>query len=194
MRLEDGETTAVILGRWQPVHQGHRAALISICERFDRVMVGIGSSNVYDYRNPFHINEVEEMIHLVLRDFSNYSLVSVIDMPDDDAWCREVQHRFGEPDVFFTANPYVTHLLKNQFRLAHPATVIPDVRKVAVSATMVREALARGTDWRGLLPEAIAGYIQAHHLDERFRRDFGLHTLMMETIVVQPPDAASTIG
>ena len=173
-----------MLGRWQPVHLGHRAALSALCERFDRVLVGIGSSNVSDYRNPFRHEEVEEMLRLVLEPYDNYSLIAVPDHTDDDAWRREIRAAFGEPDVLFTANPYVTHLLHEIFSIAHPASVIPAERKTAVSATMVRRGLARGNGWEPFLPVEIAAYIRDRGLDARFRREFGLQTLMMETIVV----------
>lgn len=175
---------AAMLGRWQPVHLGHRAALISLCEQYDRVVVGIGSSNIHDYRNPFSQREVEDMLNLVLAPFDNFTLIPIPDQHDDAAWCRTISASFGRPDVLFTANPYVAHLLKDTFALAHPASVIPAERKTAVSATMVRRALARGADWQPLLPGEVAAYIRTHRLDDRFRRDFGLQTLMMETVVV----------
>jgi hypothetical protein len=48
---------------------------------------------------------------------------------------------------------------------------------------MVRREMARGDDWQALVPEEIAEYITAEHLDERFRREFGLQALAIETIV-----------
>ena len=48
---------------------------------------------------------------------------------------------------------------------------------------MVRRELARGGDWRALVPPEIVDYIITHHLDERFRREFGLETLALDSVV-----------
>jgi nicotinamide mononucleotide adenylyltransferase len=48
---------------------------------------------------------------------------------------------------------------------------------------MVRREMAQGDSWRALVPEEIADYIMAKRLDERFRREFGLQALAMDTIV-----------
>ena len=176
--------SAAILGRWQPVHLGHQAALQSLCERFERVTIGIGSSNVTDYRSPFALDHIRAMLHLALDGFSNYRIIPIPDDPDDAAWQQSVRIAFSQPDVLFTANPWVAHLLEDTFPLAHPAAAIPPGRRVKVSGTMVRRALARGAEWQQLLPPPVADYLAAHGLEKTFRARFGLHTLAMETVVV----------
>jgi nicotinamide-nucleotide adenylyltransferase len=174
----------VILGRWQPVHLGHRAALYALCDQFDEVLVGIGSSNIHDYRNPFRLPEVIEMLHLTLSNYHNYRLVPIEDTPDDETWCRKALTLFGHPSYFVTANPYVASLLVDLFPLAHPAQFIPEEQKIPISGTVVRRELARGDRWVELIPAEIAAYIRTRQLDVRFRERFGLHTLTMETIIV----------
>lgn len=124
------------------------------------------------------------MLLLPLESFDNYELIPIPDIEDDAVWCREIKKKIGEPDVFFTANPYVFALLNEDFYIAHPASVIPDSRKTPVSATLVRKALARGEGWEAFLPASISRYILENRLDVRFRQNFGLQTLMMETVVV----------
>jgi nicotinamide mononucleotide adenylyltransferase len=48
---------------------------------------------------------------------------------------------------------------------------------------MVRKTMARGGDWRDLVPKEVADYITARQLDERFRREFGLQTLALDANV-----------
>jgi nicotinamide-nucleotide adenylyltransferase len=45
---------------------------------------------------------------------------------------------------------------------------------------MVRRAMARGEDWRTLVPTAVARWLDERRLVERFRREFGLATLALE--------------
>jgi hypothetical protein len=40
--------------------------------------------------------------------------------------------------------------------------------------------MARGEDWRALVPPAIAGYLDRNGLVDRFRREFGLATLALD--------------
>ena len=51
-----------------------------------------------------------------------------------------------------------------------------------IDGTLVRLAMARGADWQSLVPATVADYIQANGLDQRFRREFGLQTLAMDSL------------
>ncbi|MCJ7701514.1 MAG: adenylyltransferase/cytidyltransferase family protein [Anaerolineales bacterium] len=175
---------AAILGRWQPVHLGHQAALQSLCSRFDRVVIGIGSSNIHDYRNPFSLAEVKDMLRLSIGNYTNFTLLPIPDIIDDRAWCKEVVNTFGQLEYFITANPYVKTLLDDNYLVSHPANFIPEERKIAVSASMVRRQMAQGGDWPTLVPQKVSQYILTQNLDERFRKEFGLHTLAIELMIV----------
>jgi len=176
--------TAAVLGRWQPVHTGHQAVLQSLCEKYTSVVVGIGSSNIDDYRSPFALADVECMLRLALDGFDNYSLIPVPDLPDDGAWTRRAIDLIRRPDIFFTANPYVRSLFAGRLPLAHPVEAIPRGRRTPVTGTQVRRELARGDGWIPLVPPAVADYLIENGLDTLFRTTYGLHTLAMETIVI----------
>ncbi len=184
MPNQKGENSVAILGRWQPVHLGHQAALQALCERFENVLVGIGSANVHDYRNPFSLGEVTEMLRLSLAAYSNYRLAPIPDVHAEPEWRRLAIDTFGNSARLVTANPYVRSLLEGQFSISRPVDFIPNDRKIAVTATMVRREMARGGNWQSLVPAETAAYILQNRLDQRFRREFGLHTLAMETIIV----------
>lgn len=183
MNLCSHQAYAAILGRWQPVHLGHQAVLTALCERFERVVIGIGSSNIQDYRNPFLVTEVTEMLQLSLPTYTNYTLNPIPDQTRDQDWCRQVVNIFGRPEFFITANPWVKALLEQDYPVAAPVQFVPRPNHIAVSATMVRRNLAQGRGWRDLLPPPVAAYILDNGLDQRFRQQFGLHTLAMETII-----------
>ena len=173
-----------ILGRWQPVHIGHQAAIQSLCAHFHRVVIGIGSSNIHDYRNPFSLDEVKDMLRLSIGKTSNFTLMPIPDMIDDQEWRRKVIHEFGQPEYFITANPYVKSLLNENYLVSHPANFIPEERKIAVSASLVRRQMAQGGDWQSLVPAKVSQYISSQQLDVRFRKEFGLHTLAVELMIV----------
>jgi nicotinamide-nucleotide adenylyltransferase len=184
MANSKNEELVAILGRWQPIHLGHQAALHSLCDQFKQVVIGIGSSNIEDYRNPFTLTEVVDMLNLSLGGYSNFESVPIPDVLDDVAWCEQLGQSIGQLTQFVTANPFVKSLLSDRFTISHPSEFIPDDRKVAISGTMVRREMARGDAWQSLVPAEIANYIIGKQLDSRFRAAYGLQTIAMETIIV----------
>ena len=172
-----------MVARWKPVHLGHLPVLHALCEQAEQAFIGIGSTNRYNARNPFTLDETTDMLNLVLADHDNYTLISVPDLDDGPRWRLMILDLFGPLDAFVTANPYVAHLLMDDYPLIKPVALVAEAHRIAVSGTMVRQEMARGGDWQALVPPEIAHYILENQLDERFRREFGLETLALETVV-----------
>ena len=174
-----------MVARWKPVHLGHTPVLRALC-RADEALIGIGSSNRYNLRNPFTLPETEAMLRLALADHANYRLIPVPDLDDGPRWRSMVYDFFGPLDLFVTDNPYVARLMASDYPIVRPVALVPDDEKVPINGTIVRRTMARGEDWQGLVPAVIAEYITANQLDDRFRREFGLEALALETIVDRP--------
>jgi nicotinamide-nucleotide adenylyltransferase len=172
-----------MIGRWRPVHQGHAVVLRSLCDRAGHALIGVGSSNRYNLRNPFTDQETMDMIRLVLTGRLNYTLIPVPDLDDGPRWREMVLDLFGPLDLFVTENPYVASLLQDDYRIVRPIELISENDRIPLDGTMVRKEMARGDSWRYLVPEAVADYIEAGRLDDRFRREFGLQTLAQDVIV-----------
>jgi nicotinamide-nucleotide adenylyltransferase len=175
-----------MVARWRPVHLGQAAVLHALCDRADTALIGIGSSNRYNLRNPFTAEETMEMIRLVLDGRDNYTLLPVPDLDDGPRWRKMILDLFGPLDLFVTDNPYVTSLMSDDYRVIRPVSLIPEDQKIRVDGTMVRRAMAEGDSWLEMVPAAVADYIIQNQLDQRFRREFGLQTLAMAVIVETP--------
>jgi len=172
-----------MVARWRPVHLGQSPVLRALCDRADHALIGIGSSNRYNLRNPFTLEETGDMIGLVLAERENYTLIPVPDLDDGPRWREMILDLFGPLDLFVTDNPYVASLLAEDYTITRPVTLVPDDEKVPIDGTMVRREMAHGNGWRRLVPDEVADYIAVNQLDERFRREFGLQTLALDTIV-----------
>src|SRR5689334_15734937 len=96
-----------MIARWRPVHLGHASVLRALCRSGKHVLIGIGSSNRYNVRNPFTLEETQHMLNLVLDEFKNYELIPVPDLDDGPRWRLMIKEMFGELDLFVTENPYV---------------------------------------------------------------------------------------
>lgn len=175
-----------MVARWRPVHLGHAPVLRALCDRSDRALIGIGSSNRYNARNPFTLDETVDMIRLVLGARDDYELIPVPDLDDGPRWRAMVRARFGPLDLFVTDNPYVAHLMREVYPVIRPVALLPEPDRVAVSGSMVRKQMAQGDGWQAMVPPQVADYIVERGLDERFRREFGLRTLALEAMIVEP--------
>jgi nicotinamide-nucleotide adenylyltransferase len=169
-----------MIARWKPVHLGHAAVLEALAERAGEVVLGIGSSNRYDLRNPFTPEESEAMIRLVLAGRGACTVLQVPDLGHGPRWRAMVRELLGPLDLFVTANDYVRDLMREVYPVVHPVHLLAPERRVRLDATMVRRAMARGEDWRDMVPPAVAAFLEAEGLDRRFRREFGLATLALD--------------
>jgi nicotinamide-nucleotide adenylyltransferase len=172
-----------MIARWRPVHKGQKAVLRALCCSAGYVLLGIGSSNRYNARNPFTLAETEDMLHLVLEEYDNYRIIPVPDLDDGPCWRAMVLDLFGALDVFVTDNPYVASLLKEDYHLMRPVDLVPPRERIRVDGSMIRVAMARGERWQDGVPAKIARYIEENALDARFRREFGLETLALQTVL-----------
>lgn len=174
-----------LVGRFKPLHNGGALMLESICEAAEHVVIGIGSSNKYDARNPFTAEESRQMIDQTLsKKFSNYSFVFLQDyghipeFADGSKWKSEAVKVYGNLDAFVSGNEYVKKLLEDEYKIVHPSELIPKEKWLWLNATMVRVEMARGDLWKKMVPEPVANYLQDKKLIERFRQEFGLQTLV----------------
>ncbi|MEW6284430.1 MAG: hypothetical protein AB1758_37795 [Candidatus Eremiobacterota bacterium] len=162
-----------MIARWKPVHLGHAAVLQALVSRAREVLIGIGSSNKYDASNPFTAAETAEMIGVVLSGATNFRILEVPDLGHGPRWRAMVTEMFGPLDAFVTANEYVRSLLESDYRVFHPMDLVPPHGWVRVDGTMVRRAMARGENWRDMVPALVAGYLQSRGLVDRLVREFG---------------------
>ena len=169
-----------MIARWKPVHLGHAAVLRALASRADEVLIGIGSSNRVNVRNPFTAEETRAMLALVLEEAAHVTVVDVPDLDDGPRWRAMVVEIFGDLDAFVTANPYVARLLAEDYPILRPVDLVPLDERVPVDGTGVRREMARGEGWRDLVPPEVARYIVEHGLDQRFRNEFGLETLALD--------------
>jgi cytidyltransferase-like protein len=169
-------TVAAIVGKFRPIHLGHQKVLEELCDAYDHVIIGIGSSNRYTKDVPFTAQETEDMLGLVLAGRTNYTLIHVPDyghMPeykDGTKWQDELVKQLdslGGIDVFVTGNPYVASLISDRYRIIAPKI------EYKLSSSIVRHKIASGEDWHDLVSREVDEYITKRGLDIRLRQEFG---------------------
>ncbi len=167
-----------LVARFKPVHLGHLAVLEGALERAATVVIGLGSANRHDLDNPWSAEESAAMIRTALGPAaSRVTLVELEDLGDGPRWASLAVDRLGPLDLFVTANAYVAQLLERRYRVAPMVSLVAPERRVRVDGRQVRAAMARGDEWRALVPPAVAELLVREGLVDRFRREFGLATL-----------------
>ncbi len=173
-----------VVGRFKPLHKGGALMLEAACENADYVIIGIGSSNKYNVRNPFTAEESKEMIDRYLSSrFDNYSIIFIPDFghipeySDGQKWRKYMLNAYGKLDHFVSGNDYVRNLLKEDYDIIHPGSLIPKEKHLMLRATEVRVEMARHGNWKAFVPEEVVNYLEDNGLVERFRKEFGLQTL-----------------
>ncbi|MEK6816851.1 MAG: hypothetical protein AABY09_04515 [Nanoarchaeota archaeon] len=173
-----------VIGRFKPLHIGGELMLKAVCGNAERAVIGIGSCNKHNMRNPFTPEETKGMIDAVLAPkYSNYSIVFIPDFAhipefsDGQRWRKEIVGRFGTLDAFVSGDDYVSDLLKDDYRIIKPTELIRPEDYVFVRSTMVRVAMAKGEDYSRMVSAQVSEYLERNGLVERFRKEFGLQTL-----------------
>jgi nicotinamide-nucleotide adenylyltransferase len=178
---------AGFVARFRPPHLGHAAILAALARSAETVVVGVGSANRSDVDNPFTGEETAELLRPLLPE-GRFELHLLPDLYDGPRWAAMVRERFGELDLFVTANPYVRSLLEGAWRVVHPLELLGPEERIAVEGKDVRRAMARGEAWGRLVPPEVARGLNARGLVRRFREEFGLETLARSAPIPAFPD------
>lgn len=140
----------VSIMRGNPPHVNHTAMLRELCEKAVRVKIDLGSSNKFDKKNPFKIEEREDMMNLALKGYNNYKLFRLPDFGNDEQWFNElckINGKFTEIlsnnayDLnIYTAHQYEPgHKNEDRFRkydIIHPTDVIDQNKMVYVKGIL----------------------------------------------------------
>lgn len=174
-------TTLGLICRFQPVHLIHARLLEAAAARCDTLLVGVGSPDRGDLRNPFSYEERAEQLAAVLSGLQvEWRLIPVPDLGHGPRWSAQVEALFGSLERFVSANGYVRKLLEGRYRLVHPLELLGPRARAPISGSEVRRRMAEGDGWEPLVPSAVAQVLRAQGSVERFRRQHGLATLCGE--------------
>lgn len=143
------------IGRFQPFHKAHYRVINNLAKKVDYLIIGVGSSNKYHtIDNPFTLKERVDMINESLK-IKNYTIKPIPDIDDYQNWGKHVLDITGKFDVVFTGNKLVKELLKREnvkVELLKPSGYI--------SATIIRDMIAKEQDWEKYVPKAATKVIK----------------------------------
>lgn len=143
----------LLIGRFQPFHLGHLAAVKFALTNVDNLSIGIGSSNrSHEKRNPFTADERKEMI-LSSLDESLLNKIKIYYIPDVDEhekWTYLVDSIVPKYDVVFSNDNFTHSLFKKRGITVVP---VPLKDRDSLSGTEIRAKIASGQNWDKFVPD-----------------------------------------
>jgi bifunctional NMN adenylyltransferase/nudix hydrolase len=168
--------TSVFIGRFQPPHRAHLETITRALERFDRLIVVLGSAFCYPTpKNPFSAEEREAMIRESLGEASRLHFVPIADdYYDDPRWFRSVRAAV-EAHTGRGAEVYITGFDKDESSYyLHGFGDWPFVPSGVVSklnATEVRDSYFAGSSgWKAMVPGAVRQFMEQFACTPTFSR------------------------
>jgi len=154
------DRSSLVVGRFQPLHEGHMHIIRKCAEDSDHIIVGIGSAQYSNtLENPFTAGERYMMINKALREeeITDYSIVPIQDINMSDKWVDHVVSMVPPFRKVYTTNP-TTKIL---FEEAGFEVVVPPLyERDLYSGTEIRRRMASDGDWRSMVPPSVSCVIE----------------------------------
>jgi len=169
----------LFVGRFQPFHFGHLAAVKYALGQVDYLYVVVGSAQrSHERDNPFTAGERIAMIKEALDgnrvDPTRWMAIPIADADSHSLWVSAISSMVPKFDVVFT-NDALTYLLFNEE--GTEVKSVPYLDRVKFSATNVRNRILERKDWQSLVPPEVAKLVEKFGGVERvqslIRKDLG---------------------
>jgi nicotinamide-nucleotide adenylyltransferase len=146
--------TALFIGRFQPMHKGHLAALRYIAARAGKMLVVIGSAQERGTaKNPFSAQERKGMLRAVLvkEKLARKCRVYLLqDIPNDHEWASYLDSHVPRYDICFSNNALVLKLMR---AAGKKVARVPMLARRKYNATAIRERMRAKKEWENRVPE-----------------------------------------
>jgi len=167
--MEKSDINALIIGRFQPFHNGHLEVIKLIAQECDYMIVGIGSAqSSHTFENPFTAGERHLMISRALREvgLNNCHLVPIVDINRYAVWVAHVVSLVPPFQVVYTNNSLTRRLFEEAGDQGRAA---PMFNRETYSGTEIRRRMVAGERWEHLVPKGTSDVIREVGGVERLR-------------------------
>jgi len=153
----------LMLGRYQPFHNGHLALAKEILRECQELIVVIGSAQFnYIEKDPFTAGERLSMIYRTFLDekvdVTICYIVPIMNYTNNAGWLAYLKSMVPPFNVVYSGNDLVQYLAISQdkkIKIKAPEFV----NKQDYNATNIRRLIVDGKPWRHLVPHAVAAVI-----------------------------------
>jgi nicotinamide-nucleotide adenylyltransferase len=152
----------VFVGRFQPFHKGHLEVVKRTLKEVDELVIIVGSSQ-YSHKldNPFTSGERITMIRKALQEeeikLSRIWIIPVPDIHQHALWVSQIGAYSPKFDIVYANEPLTRRLfMEAGFRVES----IPFIKREVYLATEIRKRILAGENWKQLVPNTVAKFIE----------------------------------
>ena len=150
----------LFIGRFQPFHKGHLKIIREASKNYNKVIIGIGSSQYNNTdENPFTDEERKEMIYKTLKkeEIENYKIVNIPDIHNPPKWVDHVVSIVSDFDVVLSNNDFTKKLfLEKGYKVKNTKLF----EKERYSGKVIRDKIRKDEKWDDLVPEEVLKIIK----------------------------------
>lgn len=152
----------LLVGRFQPFHNGHLAAVRYALKKVDYLYIVVGSAQrSHERDNPFTAGERIMMIKAALDeakvDARRWMLIPINDAQSHSVWTATLRSTVPRFDMVFSNDTLTVRLLEEE---GIRVTPIPYINRGEYSATNVRTRILERRDWEKLVPPAVGRIVK----------------------------------
>jgi nicotinamide-nucleotide adenylyltransferase len=158
-QMRKHEKDSLLIGRFQPFHNGHMEVIRKISKVSENLTIGIGSAQYsHTFTNPFTAGERYRMISNSLKDedITNAYIVPIEDLNRYSVWVSHVVSMSPPFSVVYSNNSLTRRLF---LEAGYKIKDSPLYNRSEYSGTEVRRRMLLDEDWRSLVPNAVADVI-----------------------------------
>jgi nicotinamide-nucleotide adenylyltransferase len=152
----------LFVGRFQPFHLGHLAAIKDVLEEVDELVIVIGGAQYsHNLNNPFTAGERLIMVRKALEEARmDYSRVWVVPVPDVHLhmmWVSALEGYTPSFSVVYSNEPLTRRLF---IEAKYKVKPIRFHERKLYSSTEIRERMLKEESWEKLVPRSVAVFIK----------------------------------
>ena len=146
----------ILIGRMQPVHNGHIQVINKILEEVDEIIIGIGSAQLsHELKDPFTAGERIVMMTQALAesniDPKRYYIIPMEDINFNAIWPSHVKMMTPPFSIVYSGNPLVKQLFAEEgYEVRNP----PLYDRLHLSGSEVRRRMLADENWQELVAES----------------------------------------
>jgi nicotinamide-nucleotide adenylyltransferase len=151
----------LMVGRFQPFHNGHLYLSNQILQECDELIIAIGSAQFnYIYKDPFTAGERVLMIHAALLeskiDLTRCYVIPIVNDENNARWLAHLRSMVPSFNILYSGNDFVTNLVSQEIKIKKPLFS----KKNVYNGTNIRKQMARMQNWKKLVPNAVFRVIE----------------------------------
>jgi nicotinamide-nucleotide adenylyltransferase len=151
----------LMVGRFQPFHNGHLYLSNQILQECDELIIAIGSAQFnYIYKDPFTAGERVLMIHAALSeskvDLTRCYVIPIVNDENNARWLAHLRSMVPSFNILYSGNDFVTNLVSQEIKIKKPLFS----KKNVYNGTNIRKQMTRMQNWKNLVPNAVFRVIE----------------------------------